>query len=48
MPEDRLEEVLAAVRADIAGAGFEIVAMAPSPIRGKMGNAELLAHLRAG
>jgi 23S rRNA (cytidine1920-2'-O)/16S rRNA (cytidine1409-2'-O)-methyltransferase len=48
LPEERLEEVLTAVRADIAGAGFEIVAMVPSPIKGTMGNAELLAHLRAG
>lgn len=47
LPEDQLEGVLALVKADIAAAGFELVSLTPSPIRGAKGNAEVLGWLRA-
>ncbi|MDB5297862.1 MAG: hypothetical protein JWO31_3845 [Phycisphaerales bacterium] len=46
LPADRVDEVVAAVREDIAAAGFETVAVTRSPILGGQGNAEVLALLR--
>jgi len=48
LPEEKLKSVLEVVRADIVGAGFEVVRMIESPIRGSGGNVEMLAELRAG
>ncbi|HEX8912591.1 MAG TPA: SAM-dependent methyltransferase [Humisphaera sp.] len=45
LPPERLDEVVAAVRRDIDAAGFEVVAITPSPILGGEGNAEVLAQL---
>lgn len=46
LPSESLAPVLDNVKRDIAGAGFELIALTDSPIRGAKGNAELLAHLR--
>lgn len=46
LPEEHLDDVLAAVRADIAAAGFTWIAETVSPIRGAKGNVEYLAHLQ--
>lgn len=46
LPEN-MESVLLRVREAIAAAGFGLVQMVPSPIKGTRGNAEFLAHLRA-
>jgi len=46
LPEEKLKQVLEIVRADIVGAGFEVVRMIESPIRGSGGNVEMLAELR--
>lgn len=46
LPEERLEEVLAAVRAEIEGMGWEVLGMTASPIKGAKGNAEALAWIR--
>lgn len=43
---EHLTGVVESVKADIAGAGFKLVALTDSPIKGGKGNAELLAHLR--
>src|SRR4051812_15792420 len=45
LPAERVDEVVSAVTRDIAEAGFDVVALTPSPIRGGEGNAEVLAHL---
>ncbi len=50
LPEERLAEVLAGVREDIARSGFRIAGEAQSPIRGSAGktsrgNVEVLMHL---
>jgi 23S rRNA (cytidine1920-2'-O)/16S rRNA (cytidine1409-2'-O)-methyltransferase len=47
LPPDRVDEVVAAVRHDVAAAGFDVVALTQSPIRGGEGNVEVLAQLRA-
>jgi 23S rRNA (cytidine1920-2'-O)/16S rRNA (cytidine1409-2'-O)-methyltransferase len=47
LPEERLAEVLQMVQADIAAAGFELVASLTSPVRGAKGNIEVLGWLRA-
>jgi len=53
LPDEKLDEVLAIVRADIAEAGFELIGIVASPIKGsgrgknsKAGNTEMLAYLR--
>ena len=51
LPAERLAEVLAMVRRDVAAAGFDWIAEAASPITGSRGknargNVEFLAHLR--
>jgi len=46
LPRERLDDVLAATKADIESAGFQIVSTTESPILGGEGNAEALAHLR--
>jgi len=43
---EHLQTVLEKVKHDIAAAGFEIVNLAQSPIKGAKGNAEFLAQLR--
>ncbi len=45
--EKHLAEVVAQVEADIAAAGFDVIAKVDSPITGRGGNRELLARLRA-
>jgi len=47
LPADALPAVVEVVKADIAAAGFEVVGLVDSPIKGAKGNAELLAWLRA-
>ena len=49
LPAQRLAEVMAHVRQEIARCGFQVVAETQSPIRGSgpRGNIEVLAHLRA-
>lgn len=46
LPAARVDEVVAAVRQDVAAAGFEVVALTQSPILGGEGNIEVLAQLR--
>lgn len=46
LPEEAVDEIVDAVKSDIAAAGFELVASTRSPIRGSKGNIEVLAHLR--
>jgi 23S rRNA (cytidine1920-2'-O)/16S rRNA (cytidine1409-2'-O)-methyltransferase len=48
LPEEQVETVVAAVRADVAASGFELVRTVRSPILGAKGNAEVLAELRPG
>jgi 23S rRNA (cytidine1920-2'-O)/16S rRNA (cytidine1409-2'-O)-methyltransferase len=43
---DQMQSVLTAVEADIAAAGFKLLGMVESPIKGAKGNTELLAMLR--
>src|SRR5207249_3849453 len=45
LPEHQVGDVMKAVEQDIRGAGFEIVQLTPSPIRGSKGNLEFLAQL---
>jgi 23S rRNA (cytidine1920-2'-O)/16S rRNA (cytidine1409-2'-O)-methyltransferase len=45
LPQDQLDAVMTAVKGDIAAAGFELVQLTLSPIKGAKGNSELLAHL---
>jgi 23S rRNA (cytidine1920-2'-O)/16S rRNA (cytidine1409-2'-O)-methyltransferase len=46
LPEDRLDEVLSPVNADIIATGFEVVGIVQSPIKGAKGNVEMLYRLR--
>lgn len=46
LPADKLDAVLEGVKAEIATAGFDLLQVVPSPIKGAKGNVELLAHLR--
>ena len=46
LPADRVDEVVEAVKGDVAAAGFEVVGLTRSPILGGEGNAEALAQLR--
>lgn len=46
LPPARVDEVVEAVKQDIADAGFELVNLTRSPILGGEGNAEVLAQLR--
>jgi 23S rRNA (cytidine1920-2'-O)/16S rRNA (cytidine1409-2'-O)-methyltransferase len=46
LPEEKLEAVLEGVKAEIVTAGFELIQLTPSPIKGSKGNVEILAHLR--
>ena len=48
LPPERLAEVMARVRRDIASVGFQILAETQSPLRGsgQRGNVEIFAHLR--
>ena len=46
LPESAVDGVVAAVRADVAAAGFGLVRTVRSPILGAKGNAEVLAELR--
>jgi 23S rRNA (cytidine1920-2'-O)/16S rRNA (cytidine1409-2'-O)-methyltransferase len=46
LPEEDVDGVVAAVRADVVAAGFEVVRTVRSPILGAKGNAEVLAELR--
>lgn len=43
---EKLSEVIAATRADIEAAGFEVLGMTDSPIKGTGGNSEALAWLK--
>ena len=47
LPSERVEEVVEAVKTDIALCGFEVIALVRSPILGGEGNVEVLAQLRA-
>ena len=47
LPTDLIPDILNAVRADAAAAGFDVVATVESPIKGAKGNTEVLALLRA-
>jgi 23S rRNA (cytidine1920-2'-O)/16S rRNA (cytidine1409-2'-O)-methyltransferase len=46
LPPEELTQVIEAVKSEIRTAGFEVVAMTPSPIKGSKGNTEMIAHLR--
>ena len=46
LPSEALQSIVENVKRDIAAAGFAMIAITDSPIRGAKGNAELLAHLR--
>ena len=46
LPEEYVDGVVAAVRADVTAAGFGLVGTVRSPILGAKGNAEVLAELR--
>ncbi|CAN5452247.1 N/A [soil metagenome] len=46
LPAESLDGVVDNVKRDIDAAGFNLIAITDSPIRGGKGNAELLAHLR--
>ncbi len=45
LPEEHLDCVLAQVKSDIAAAGFDLVQLTRSPIKGAKGNVEMLALL---
>jgi 23S rRNA (cytidine1920-2'-O)/16S rRNA (cytidine1409-2'-O)-methyltransferase len=45
LPPEHLETVIDQVKKDIRASGFDIVAIAQSPIKGAKGNVEMLAHL---
>jgi 23S rRNA (cytidine1920-2'-O)/16S rRNA (cytidine1409-2'-O)-methyltransferase len=47
LPEEDVPAVIDAVKADIMAAGFDVLAVTASPIRGAGGNAEALAILAA-
>jgi 23S rRNA (cytidine1920-2'-O)/16S rRNA (cytidine1409-2'-O)-methyltransferase len=46
LPEDLVASVVEGVKGDIANAGFELVGVVESPIKGAKGNVEVLALLR--
>ena len=46
LPSESLPAVVENTKTEIEKAGFELVEITDSPIRGAKGNAELLAHLR--
>jgi 23S rRNA (cytidine1920-2'-O)/16S rRNA (cytidine1409-2'-O)-methyltransferase len=46
LPEEKVAQVLPVVEADIREAGFTLVRVTPSPIKGGEGNLEVLAWLR--
>jgi 23S rRNA (cytidine1920-2'-O)/16S rRNA (cytidine1409-2'-O)-methyltransferase len=46
LPEEDVEGVVNAVRADVVAAGFTLVRTVRSPVKGAKGNAEVLAELR--
>ena len=46
LPEDRLDDVVHSVTSEIHAAGFEVLQITRSPIRGSGGNAEMLAWLK--
>jgi len=46
LPEADVDGVVAAVRADVVAAGFDLMRTVRSPILGAKGNAEVLAELR--
>jgi 23S rRNA (cytidine1920-2'-O)/16S rRNA (cytidine1409-2'-O)-methyltransferase len=45
LPEDQLPAVLESVKSDIRDAGFQLLNLTPSPIKGAKGNTEFLALL---
>jgi len=45
LPAEHLPDVMETVKADIASAGFQLIQTVTSPIKGSMGNTEILAHL---
>ncbi len=47
LPTELIPDILTAVRADAAAAGFDVLATVDSPIKGAKGNTEVLALLRA-
>lgn len=47
LPADRVNQVVGAVQQGIFANGFEVIAIAPSPILGARGNKEVLAWLKA-
>ena len=46
LPEELIGEVVELVKRDITSAGFDVVGVVESPIKGAKGNAEVLALLR--
>jgi len=46
LPAQQHEQIIEQVQADIRAAGFQVLGICPSPLKGAKGNAELLAHLR--
>lgn len=46
LPEEHLPQVLEAVKADIASAGFDLAGTTVSPVKGAKGNTEFLGWLR--
>lgn len=46
LPEQDVDAVVEAIRADVAAAGFDWIRTVRSPIRGAKGNVEVLAELR--
>jgi 23S rRNA (cytidine1920-2'-O)/16S rRNA (cytidine1409-2'-O)-methyltransferase len=46
LPAERVGDVVRSLAADIAAAGFDLIATVDSPIKGAKGNAEVLALLR--
>jgi 23S rRNA (cytidine1920-2'-O)/16S rRNA (cytidine1409-2'-O)-methyltransferase len=46
LPDEHLPAVMEAVKTDIGAAGFRLVAIVNSPIKGAKGNAEVLAQLQ--
>ncbi|HEX3356489.1 MAG TPA: TlyA family RNA methyltransferase [Tepidisphaeraceae bacterium] len=46
LPQGNIPAVLESVKADIQQAGFNLISIVSSPIKGAKGNTEMLAHLR--
>jgi predicted rRNA methylase YqxC with S4 and FtsJ domains len=46
LPDERFDEVVAAVLSEIASLGFDVLGRVPSPLRGHAGNAELFVHFK--